>query len=42
MVGKCVQFDAETWEAIEAVMHDAGKSFQQIADEARSLTTFSD
>jgi hypothetical protein len=36
------QFDAETWEAIEAVMHDAGKSFQQIADEARSLTTFSD
>ena len=32
MVGKRVQFDAETWEAIDAVMHDAGKSFQQIAD----------
>ena len=34
MAGKRVQFDAETWEAIETVMHDAGKSFQQIADEA--------
>jgi hypothetical protein len=26
-LGKRVQFDAETWEAIEAEMHDAGKSF---------------
>jgi hypothetical protein len=33
MVGKRVQFDAETWEAIEAAMH-ACKSFQQIAAEA--------
>jgi hypothetical protein len=34
MVGKRVQFDQETMQAIEAVMHDAGRSFQQMADEA--------
>jgi hypothetical protein len=36
MVGKRVQFDDETWEAIEAVMHDRGSSFQELADEAFS------
>jgi hypothetical protein len=34
MVGKRVQFDDQTWEAIQAVMRDAGMSFQDIADEA--------
>jgi len=34
MVGKRVQFDDETWEAIQAVMRDARQSFQQLADEA--------
>jgi hypothetical protein len=34
MVGKRVQFDDETWEAIEAVMHDSGMSFQELADDA--------
>ena len=34
MPGKRVQFDADSWEAIEAMMRDSGKSFQQIADEA--------
>ena len=33
MPGKRVQFDDDTWEAIEAVMHDSGKSFQELADE---------
>src|SRR5262245_54916666 len=36
MVGKRVQFDEVTWEAIQAVMRDAGMSFQGIADEAFS------
>ncbi len=34
MPGKRVQFDDETWEAIEAVMRDNGSSFQQLTDEA--------
>ena len=34
MVGKRVQFDDETWEAIQAVMRDIGGDFQDIADEA--------
>ena len=34
MVGKRVQFDDETWEAIRSVMRDARQSFQQLADEA--------
>ncbi len=34
MVGKRVQFDDETWQAIQAAMRDAGMSFQDIADEA--------
>jgi hypothetical protein len=34
MVTKRVQFDDETWEAVEAVMHDTRSSFQDIADEA--------
>jgi hypothetical protein len=34
MVGKRVQFDDETWEAIQAVMREGGSSFQEIADEA--------
>ena len=34
MVGKRVQFDDETWEAIQAAMRDGGMSFQDIADEA--------
>jgi hypothetical protein len=29
-----VQFDDETWAAIEAVTRDSGRSFQEIADEA--------
>jgi hypothetical protein len=29
-----VQFDDDTWEAIEAVSHDGGESFQGLADEA--------
>jgi hypothetical protein len=34
MPGKRVQFDDDTWEAIEAVTHDSGESFQELADEA--------
>lgn len=34
MVGKRVQFNDETWEAIEAVMRDSGSSFQDLTDEA--------
>lgn len=34
MVGKRVQFDDETWEAIEALARDSDKSFQELADEA--------
>jgi len=34
MVGKRVQFDDETWEAVQAVMRTSDSSFQEIADEA--------
>jgi hypothetical protein len=34
MIGKRVQFDDETWEAIQAVSRSSGDSFQQLADEA--------
>ena len=34
MVGKRVQFDDETWEAIEVVARYSGRSFQEVADEA--------
>jgi hypothetical protein len=34
MIGKRVQFDDGTWEAIQAAMRDAGMTFQDIADEA--------
>ena len=34
MVGKRVQFDDETWAAIEAVASESRRSFQDIADEA--------
>jgi hypothetical protein len=34
VVGKRVQFDDETWEAIQAVMRDSGSDFQELADEA--------
>jgi hypothetical protein len=34
MPGKRVQFDDETWQAIDAVARGKGRSFQQLADEA--------
>jgi predicted transcriptional regulator len=34
LVGKRVQFDDETWAAIEAVAGKSGRSFQEVADEA--------
>ena len=34
MVGKRVQLDDETWEAIMAVARQRGRTFQQLADEA--------
>jgi hypothetical protein len=34
MPGKRVQFDDETWEAIEATIQDSGSSFQELAEEA--------
>jgi hypothetical protein len=34
MPGKRVQFDDQAWQAVQAVMRDRGKSFQQLADEA--------
>jgi hypothetical protein len=34
MPGKRIQFDDETWEAIEAVVRDSGSSFQDLTDEA--------
>jgi hypothetical protein len=34
MPGKRVQFDDETWQAIEAVADDTGKAFQELAEEA--------
>jgi hypothetical protein len=37
MVGKRVQFDEETWQAIQAVTRETGKSFQEL-----SSTVFAD
>jgi hypothetical protein len=34
MPGKRVQFDDETWEAIQAAMPTSDSSFQDLADEA--------
>ncbi len=34
MVGKRVQFDDETWEAIVALSRRKGKTFQQLTEEA--------
>lgn len=34
MVGKRVQFDEETWAAINLLRQDRHRSFQQLADEA--------
>jgi hypothetical protein len=34
MAGKRVQFDDETWQAIDAVARRQGKSFTELADEA--------
>ena len=34
MPGKRVQFDDETWQAIDAVARGKGRTFQQLADEA--------
>jgi hypothetical protein len=34
MVGKRIQFDDETWEALQAVARQSGRTFQQLADEA--------
>jgi hypothetical protein len=34
MPGKRVQFDDETWAAIDAVVRGRSKSFQELADEA--------
>jgi hypothetical protein len=34
MVGKRMQFDDETWEAIVAVARQRGRTFQQLADDA--------
>ena len=33
MPGKRVQFDDDTWEAIEAIARDSGDSLQELADE---------
>jgi hypothetical protein len=33
-VGKRVQFDEETWQAIDAVMPRNGLTFQELTDEA--------
>lgn len=34
MVGKRVQFDDETWAALDALVGERGASFQDLADEA--------
>jgi hypothetical protein len=34
MPGKRVQFDNETWQAMDAVVRRSGRSFQELADEA--------
>jgi hypothetical protein len=34
MVGKRVQFDDETWQALDLLARDSMKDFQELADEA--------
>jgi hypothetical protein len=34
MVGKRVQFDEETWQALDLLARDSMKDFQDLADEA--------
>ena len=34
MIGKRVQFDEESWQAIDLLAHDSMKTFQELADEA--------
>jgi hypothetical protein len=34
MPGKRVQFDSETWQAIDLLAHDRMMDFQELADEA--------
>jgi hypothetical protein len=34
MPGKRVQFDDETWQAMDAVVRRSGRSFQELTDEA--------
>jgi hypothetical protein len=34
MAGKRVVFDDHTWQALEALARDSGRSFQELADEA--------
>jgi hypothetical protein len=34
MIGKRVQFDAETWAALDLLARDQMKSFSELADEA--------
>ena len=34
MVGKRVQFDDDTWEAVTAVARKSGTNFQELTDEA--------
>lgn len=39
MVGERVQFDEETWQALDMLARDRTMSFQEIADEADLLRT---
>jgi len=34
MIGKRVQFDEETWQALDLLARDSTSSFQELADEA--------
>jgi len=34
MIGKRVQFDEETWQALDLLVKDTVSSFQELADEA--------
>lgn len=34
MIGKRVQFDDETWQALDVLAHDRMSTFQELADEA--------
>ena len=39
MAGKRVQFDTDTWEVVEAVMHDTDKTFDRFSlDSSKSNT----